>query len=122
MNIIEIIQDLKEYCTSNTKEDKTIFKSSQNTFMEGFIGVMLNECNESNNYEVYLYVKDKDLIASPLLLEKYKNVIDATNYYEELVDFIKNNTPESIVNRCKNTILKSPPKSTPKFTPKSTLE
>ncbi len=122
MNIIEIIQDLKEYCTSNTKEDKTIFKSSQNTFMEGFIGIMLNECNESNNYEVYLYVKDKDLIASPLLLEKYKNVIDATNYYEELVDFIKNNTPESIVNRCKNTILKSPPKSTPKFTPKSTLE
>ena len=38
------------------------------------------------------------------LLEKYKNVIDATNYYEELVDFIKNNTPENIVNRCKSTI------------------
>lgn len=104
MNIAEIIQDLKKHCTNNTKEDKTVFKSTQNAFMEGFIGVMLNECTESNNYEVYLYIKDKDLIASPLLLGKYKNVIDATNYYEELVDFIKNNTPESIINRCRGTI------------------
>lgn len=104
MNITEIIQDLKKHCINNTKEDKTIFKTSQNSFMGGFIGVILNECTESNDYEVYLYIKDKELIASPLLLEKYKNVIDATNYYEELVDFIRNNTPESIVNRCKNTI------------------
>ena len=104
MNIAEVIQDLQKYCISNTKEDKTIYKTSQNTFTEGFVGVMLNECTDSNDYEVYLYIKDKDLIASPLLLEKYKNVIDATNYYEELVDFIKNNTPENIVNRCKSTI------------------
>lgn len=104
MNIAEIIRDLKKYCLDNVKEEKTIFKSSQNSFMDGFIGIMLNECSKSDNYEVYLYIKNKDLIASPLLLKKYKNVIDATNYYEELVDFVKNNTLENIIRRCKNTI------------------
>ena len=53
MNIAEVIQDLQKYCISNTKEDKTIYKTSQNTFMEGFVGVMLNECTDSNeNFEI----------------------------------------------------------------------
>ncbi len=33
MNIAEVIQDLQKYCISNTKEDKTIYKTSQNTLL-----------------------------------------------------------------------------------------
>lgn len=102
MNINLIIDELRNYSLGSNMEEKKIIKTSQQTFMEGFIGVLLNECKESNNYEVYLYIKRKDLIACPLLLEKYNNVTDASNYYEKLLDFIQNNTPENIINRCKN--------------------
>lgn len=101
MEINEIINELKVYVCENNKEDKSIFKTFQKEFLTGFIGAMLNEC-KNDNYEAYIYIKNKDSIVSPLLLKKYSNVVDATNYYNELLYLIKDNSEDIIINKCKS--------------------
>jgi hypothetical protein len=101
MKIANIILELEKFCNDNKKEEKSIFKTKQKEFFDGYIGVMLNECINSNLYETYIYIKNNDSIACPLLLKKNKDVIEATNYYDELVNLIENNTPEYIIERCK---------------------
>ena len=102
MNIVDIIQDLKQYKTENKKtDDKNIYKSTQHNFLEGYIGAIMNNDTSDDSYEVYLYIKDKEDIVSPLLLKKYNDVVNATNYFDELVYLIENNSEETIINRCK---------------------
>lgn len=102
MNIVDIIQDLKQYKIENKKtDDKNIYKSIQHNFLEGYIGAIMNNDLSDDSYEVYLYIKDKENIVSPLLLKKYNDVVTATNYFDELVYLIENNSEEAIINHCK---------------------
>ena len=53
MNIVDIIQDLKQYKTENKKtDDKNIYKSIQHNFLEGYIGAIMNNDTSDDTYEV----------------------------------------------------------------------
>lgn len=104
MKLENIINELQEYCFIEKKEDnqdKDIFKNYQIEFLDGFIGIICNQYNNIDKYEVYLNIKNTSEIACPLLYKTFKNVLDANNYYEELKNLIDNNDEKYIINRCK---------------------
>lgn len=113
MNIRKEIEKLKKY-TSNEEihENTLIFKTVQHEFAGAYIGVMLNDIDDSRSFEVYAYVKDKDIIACPLLFKKFTDIMLATEYYEKIVFLIENNETEYILNRLKMGVWekKRPPK------------
>ena len=102
MNIRKEIEKLKKY-TSNEEihENTLIFKTVQHEFAGAYIGVMLNDIDDSRSFEVYAYVKDKDIIACPLLFKKFTDIMLATEYYKKIVFLIENNETEYILNRLK---------------------
>lgn len=105
MNIIGIIQELKQYEIKNEKNNnKNVYRTIQNSFLDGYIGVIMNQIHNDDSYEVYLYIKEKENIVSPLLLRRFKDVFSAVNYFDELVYLIENNTEEVIIERCKITV------------------
>lgn len=101
MKIDRIIEELKSFCMKNTKEDKEVYNTTQKDFLDGQIGVIMNKIINTENMEVYLYIKSKENIVCPLLLKKFMGVFDAKSYYDEIVDLIENNPEEYIINRCK---------------------
>lgn len=101
MKIDVVIEELKNFCTENTKGDKEIFNTIQKDFLDGQIGIMMNKNTNNADIEVYLYMKSKKNIVCPLLLKKFISDFDATNYYDEVVNLIENNSEEYIINRCK---------------------
>ena len=102
MNIRKEIENLKEYTSDEEKhENVTIYKSVQHDFLEGYVGVILNDVDNSKSFEVYAYLKDKDIIACPLLFKKFDDIVSATGYYEEIISLIENNEPKYILNRFK---------------------
>lgn len=102
MNIRKEIEELKKYTSQVRKHNKSsIYKTEQHGFLDGYIGAILNEIDNSKSFEVYLYIKDKDIIACPLLFKQFKDIVSATEYYEEIIFLIENNDPDYIVNRCK---------------------
>ena len=102
MNIRNEIQELKKFLQEEKKHNNVvIYKSVQHEFVGGYIGVILNDIDNSKSFEVYAYIKDKDIIACPLLFKKFKDIVSATEYYEEIIFLIENNEPEYIINRCK---------------------
>ena len=101
MKVDNIIEELKSFCTQNNKEDKEVYNAIQKDFLDGQIGVIMNKSINTENMEVYLYIKSKDNIVCPLLLKKFMGVFDAKSYYDEIIDLIENNSEEYIINRCK---------------------
>lgn len=101
MKIDRIIEELKSFCMKNTIEDKEVYNTIQKDFLDGQIGVIMNKIINTENMEVYLYIKSKENIVCPLLLKKFMGVFDAKSYYDEIVALIENNSEEYIINRCK---------------------
>lgn len=104
MDINTVIHDLQEYYfnnESNNESEKEIFDNYQVEFLDGFIGCIINKYNESELYEVYLYINSKEEIACPLLYKTFDNVIESKQYYEEIKNLINNNDEKYIINRCK---------------------
>lgn len=104
MKIENIIKELQNYCSSEETEcnqEKEMFKNYQIEFLNGFIGIICNQYKNIEKYEVYLNIKNTDEIACPLLYRSFNNVLDASNYYEELKNLIENNDEKYIINRCK---------------------
>ncbi len=102
MNIRKEIENLQQYTIKEEKHEKvSIYKTVQHEFLGGYIGATLNAIDDSKSFEVYVYLKDKDIIACPLLLKKFNDIILATAYYEETVSLIENNESEYILDRLK---------------------
>lgn len=117
MNIRKEIEDLQEYTLEEKKHNNVFMeKSVQHKFLEGYIGVILNNIDSSESFEVYAYLKDKDIIACPLLLKKFNDIVSATDYYEKIVSLIENNDNDYIINHLKLGLWakKWPPKRPPK--------
>ena len=94
------MKDLKESVISISKEDKEIVDSYQSYFLDGYIGLVFNKYANSDKYEVYLYIKTSNEIASPLLYKTSNDINTMKEYYTELLNFIKSEEPEIIMNRC----------------------
>lgn len=104
MKVNDIINELLDYCFNdhNTiEEDKDLFNNYQIEYLDGFIGIIMNQYKNIDGFEVYLNIKSTDKIACPLLYKQFKNVIEAKNYFDELKNLIDNNTEEYVANRCK---------------------
>ncbi len=100
MVIEDYIDELISCCSKSDKVEKEILDTYQSHFLNGDIGLIFNKYIEKEKYEVYVYIKTKDKIASPLL---YKTSIEKNElelYYSELLEFIKNDEPKNIINRC----------------------
>ena len=100
MVIGEFMKDLKESVIDVSKADKEIIDNYQSEFLDGYIGLVFNKYIDSDNYEVYIYIKTTNEIASPLLYKSSNDKNAMEVYYTKLLDFIKNNEPDIIINRC----------------------
>ena len=90
-----------EYEGSNYEiNDKEIFNSYQQKYLNGYAGVIIN--NIDDRFEVYTYIKNKDKIASPLLLWKTDSEEKANNYYNRLVEIIKSQDYNVLIGFCKS--------------------
>ena len=104
MDLDTIINELQDYCFNNEelkKERKELFDNYQIEFLNGFIGVLLNQYIDENKFDVYVSIKSKDKIACPLLYKSFNNVMDAKTYYNDIKNLIDNNDEKFIINRCK---------------------
>ena len=102
MDIRKEIEELKKYTSNEKKHNNvSIYKTVQHNFLEGQIGAVLNDIDNSKSFEVYAYLKDKDIIACPLLFKKFNDVVSATGYYDEIKFLIENNDSDYILNRFK---------------------
>lgn len=87
MQINELIKLLKDYVKkSDDFNDKEIFDSYQTSYLDGYGGVIINSFD--NKFEIYAYIKNKELIASPLLYWKTDKEESAIKYYNILVNII----------------------------------
>ena len=101
MNIDTLIDDLKDFCSKGEKTtDKSIYQSFQKEYLNGQAGAIIN--NMGNNYEIYLYIKNKDKIVSPLARYITASEEEANNYYTKLVDLLETNNCEELICFCKN--------------------
>jgi cellobiose-specific phosphotransferase system component IIB len=87
MQINELIGILKDYVKKSDQSDnKEIFDSYQTKYLDGYGGVIINSFD--NKFEIYAYIKNKELIASPLLYWKTDKAESAVKYYNILVNII----------------------------------
>ena len=101
MDIDTLIDMLIDYCRdSNKSDDKEIFNSYQQKYLNGYAGVIINKIYD--RFEVYTYIKNKDKIASPLLLWKTDSEEKANNYYNRLVEIIKSQDYNDLIDFCKS--------------------
>lgn len=100
MVIEDYIDELISCCDKSDKVDKEILDTYQSHFLNGDIGLIFNKYTEEEKYEVYVYIKTKDKIASPLLYRTSTDKNELELYYSELLEFIKNDEPKNIINRC----------------------
>ena len=101
MNIETLIELLMDYCKESDKsENKEVFKSFQQEYLNGYAGSIINKTDDK--YEIYLYIKNKDKIASPLLYWKTDSEEKAINYYERLIEIIKSFDYNVLIGFCKS--------------------
>ena len=101
MDIDTLIDMLIDYCRdSNKSDDKEIFNSYQQKYLNGYAGVIIN--NIDDRFEVYTYINNKDKITSPLLLWKTDSEEKANNYYNRLVEIIKSQDYNDLIDFCKS--------------------
>lgn len=87
MQINDLIVLLKDYIKKSDDFDgKEIFDSYQTNYLDGYGGVIINSFD--NKFEIYAYIKNKELIASPLLYWKTDKEESAIRYYNILVNII----------------------------------
>lgn len=98
--IEDYMEELKNNCSKSNKGDKELLDTYQSHFLNGYIGLMFNKESSREGYEVYLYIKTKDQIASPLLYRVSNNKNELQLYYNELLNFIKNENEKNVINRC----------------------
>ncbi len=104
MKLNAIIEELQDYCFKDEnikKEKKELFDNYQIEFLDGFIGVLLNQYIDKNKFDVYISIKSKDKIVCPLLYKSFDNIMDAKIYYNDIKNLIDNNDENFIANRCK---------------------
>ena len=101
MEIDTLIDMLLDYCKDSNKSDnKEIFKSYQQEYLNGYAGAIINSIEDK--FEIYLYIKNKDKIASPLLLWKTDSEEKAINYYDKLIDLLKSRDYNVLIGFCKS--------------------
>ena len=101
MQINELIGILKDYVKKSDQSDnKEIFNSYQQQYLNGYAGVIINSIDDK--FEIYTYIKNKDKIASPLLLWKTDSEEKANNYYNRLVEIIKSQDYNVLIGFCKS--------------------
>ena len=70
MEFDTIIKELKENVSSSNKSNDFIaYKSFQVRVLDGYFGTVINQNKETNEYEVFSYLKNKYDIVSPLNLK-----------------------------------------------------
>ena len=101
MNIDTLIKELQGFCNESYKsEDKEVYKSVQKNYLDGQAGIIINSMN--NYFEIYLYIKKKNKIASPLLYLQTASENEANIYYTKLVSILDNENPEELIRFCKS--------------------
>ena len=101
MEIDTLIDMLLDYRKDSNKSDnKEIFKSYQQEYLNGYAGAIINSLEDK--FEIYLYIKNKDKIVSPLLLWKTDNEEKAINYYDKLIDLLKSQDYNVLIGFCKS--------------------
>ena len=101
MNIETLIELLMDYCKESDKsENKEVFKSFQQEYLNGYAGSVINKLD--NKYEIYLYVKNKDKIVCPLLYWKTDSEDKANDYHEKLMEIIKSLDYNVLIGFCKS--------------------
>lgn len=100
MNIDTLIEELKEFCSSSEKnDDKSIYQSFQKDYINGQAGAIIN--NISNNFEIYLYIKNKNKIVSPLARHITNSEKEANIYYTKLVELLETDNYNDLIDFCK---------------------
>ncbi len=103
MEIGTIIKELKENVSnSNKSNDSIVYKSFQVRILDGYFGTVINQNKDTNEYEVFSYLKNKYDIASPLNLKEFKDVHKATNYFNEILGIVNGEDVDKIIDFCKN--------------------
>lgn len=101
MQIDTLIDMLKDNIKkSDSSDNKEVFKSYQTEYLDGFGGVIINSFD--NKFEIYVYIKNKDRIASPLLYWKTDREDSAINYYNILVSIINSQDYNVLKGFCKS--------------------
>ncbi len=101
MNIDTLIDDLKDFCSKGEKTtDKSIYQSFQKEYLNGQAGAIIN--NMGNDYEIYIYIKNKDKIVSPLARYITSSEEEANNYYTKLINLLNNENCDDLIAFCKN--------------------
>ncbi len=100
MNIDTLIEELQEFCSSSEKtDDKSIYQSYQKDYLNGQAGAIINNMN--NNFEIYLYIKNKDKIVSPLARHITNSDQEANEYYTKLVELLETDNYNDLIDFCK---------------------
>ena len=101
MNIDTLIEELQCFCNECYKsDDKEVYKSVQKNYLDGQAGIIINSMN--NYFEIYLYIKKKNKIASPLLYLQTTSENEANIYYTKLDSILDNENPEELIRLCKS--------------------
>ena len=101
MQIDTLIDMLKDNIKkSDSSDNKEVFKSYQTEYLDGFGGVIINSFD--SKFEIYVYIKNKDKIASPLLYWKTDREDSAINYYNILVSIINSQDYNVLKGFCKS--------------------
>lgn len=101
MNIDTLIEELQCFCNESYKsDDKEVYKSVQKNYLDGQAGIIINSMN--NYFEIYLYIKKKNKIASPLLYLQTTSENEANIYYTKLNSILDNENPEELIRFCKS--------------------
>ena len=101
MEIDTLIDMLLDYRKDSNKSDnKEIFNSYQQEYLNGYAGAIINSVYDK--FEIYLYIKNKDKIASPLLLWKTDSEEKAINYYNKLIELLKSQDYNILIGFCKS--------------------
>jgi len=101
MNIDELIQKLSLYKKDSNKEkEKEVVDSYQVDFLEGKAGSIINKI--SDRYEIYMYLKNKNNIVSPLLLWKTDSEEKAIDYFKRLNSIIDSQDYNIIIGFCES--------------------
>lgn len=104
MNINQLISKLKEKNLSNEKSnDSIVYKSFQVRILDGYFGTVINQNKETNEYEIFSYLKNKYDIVFPLNLKEFKDVHKATDYFNEILDIVNSEDIDKIIDFCKKT-------------------
>ena len=96
--LIDILSSYEKKTNKNTNKD--IFRSYQQQYLDGYAGVISNILNDK--YELYIYIKNRDRIVSPLLLWKTTSKEKAISYYEKLVEVIKSQDYNVLIGLCQS--------------------